>query len=70
MIYCVGDKCPIRTTPYIYHEGQWGPVHKTNFITNWDYPVQFIICIAFISLLIVNVTNMYVDTMDDKEKEK
>ena len=37
-LLCVGDKCPIRTTPYIYHEGQWGPVHKTNFITDWDYP--------------------------------
>ena len=37
-LLCVGDKCPIRTAPYIYKEGQWGPVHKTNFITNWDYP--------------------------------
>ena len=37
-LLCVGDKCPIRTAPYIYKEGQWGPVHKTNHITNWDYP--------------------------------
>ena len=37
-LLCVGDKCPIRTAPYIYKEGQWGPVHKTNIITNWDYP--------------------------------
>ncbi len=37
-LLCVGDKCPIRTAPYIYKEGQWGPMHKTNFITDWDYP--------------------------------
>tara|TARA_B100000902_G_scaffold169555_1_gene164096 strand:+ start:343 stop:1785 length:1443 start_codon:yes stop_codon:yes gene_type:complete len=37
-LICVGPKCSIRTTPYLYHEGIWGPVHKTEFITNWDYP--------------------------------
>ena len=37
-LLCTGDKCPIRTAPYIYHEGVWGPVHKTEQITKWDYP--------------------------------
>ena len=37
-LLCTGDSCPIRTAPYIYHEGLWGPVHKTETITNWDYP--------------------------------
>ena len=37
-LLCTGDKCPIRTAPYIYHEGLWGPVHKTEQITKWDYP--------------------------------
>ena len=37
-LLCKGDKCPIRTVPYIYHEGLWGPMHKTDFITKWDYP--------------------------------
>ena len=36
-LLCVGDKCPIRTAPYIYLGG-WGPQHKTDFITKWDYP--------------------------------
>jgi len=36
-LLCTGDNCPIRTAPYIYHGG-WGPSHKTQFITNWDYP--------------------------------
>ena len=36
-LLCTGDKCPIRTAPYIY-TGGWGPQHKTDFITNWDYP--------------------------------
>ena len=36
-LLCVGDKCPIRTAPYIY-TGGWGPQHKTDFITKWDYP--------------------------------
>ena len=37
-LLCTGDKCPVRTAPYIYHEGLWGPLHKTEQITNWDYP--------------------------------
>ena len=37
-LLCTGDKCPIRTAPYIYHQGLWGPVHKTERITKWDYP--------------------------------
>ena len=37
-LLCTGDKCPIRTAPYMYHEGLWGPLHKTEQITNWDYP--------------------------------
>ena len=37
-LLCTGDKCPIRTVPFIYHEGLWGPEHKTRLITNWDYP--------------------------------
>ena len=37
-LLCTGDSCKIRTTPYIYHEGLWGPVHKTELITKWDYP--------------------------------
>ena len=37
-LLCTGDKCPVRTAPYLYKEGNWGPVHKTNLITNWDYP--------------------------------
>jgi len=37
-LLCTGDKCPVRTTPYIYHPGIWGPTHKTQFITHWDYP--------------------------------
>ena len=32
-----GEKCPIRTVPYI-HKGGWGPQHKVDFITDWDYP--------------------------------
>ena len=36
-LLCVGDKCPIRTSPFIY-TGGWGPTHKTQFITKWDYP--------------------------------
>ena len=36
-LLCTGDKCPIRTVPYIY-TGGWGPVHKTERITKWDYP--------------------------------
>ena len=37
-LLCTGDSCPIRTAPYIYHAGVWGPEHKTRFITDWDYP--------------------------------
>jgi|TARA_B100000073_G_scaffold316647_1_gene293461 glucose-6-phosphate 1-dehydrogenase len=37
-LICEGDNCPIRTTPYIYLEGTWGPHHKTEQITKWDYP--------------------------------
>jgi len=36
-LLCTGDHCPIRTTPYLYCGG-WGPDHKTQFITDWDYP--------------------------------
>ena len=36
-LLCTGDSCPIRTTPYLY-KGGWGPQHKVDFITNWDYP--------------------------------
>ena len=37
-LLCVGSSCPIRTTPYIYMPGSWGPMHKVNQITDWDYP--------------------------------
>jgi len=37
-LLCVGDKCPVRTAPYIYKEGQWGPTHKVSQITDWDFP--------------------------------
>ena len=37
-LLCTGSSCKVRTTPYIYHDGNWGPMHKTQFITNWDYP--------------------------------
>ena len=37
-LLCTGDKCPIRTVPFIYHKGIWGPQHKTEQITKWDYP--------------------------------
>ena len=37
-LLCTGDKCSVRTAPYIYMQGNWGPTHKTNFITKWDYP--------------------------------
>ena len=37
-LLCTGNDCPVRTAPYIYSEGIWGPMHKTNFITDWDYP--------------------------------
>ena len=37
-LLCTGDSCPIRTVPYLYMPGNWGPSHKTQFITDWDYP--------------------------------
>jgi glucose-6-phosphate 1-dehydrogenase len=37
-LLCTGEKCAIRTVPYLYHEGLWGPMHKTDLITKWDYP--------------------------------
>ena len=37
-LLCTGDSCPIRTVPYVYRPGQWGPMHKTERITKWDYP--------------------------------
>ena len=37
-LLCTGDNCPIRTTPYVYPAGTWGPWHKTQAITDWDYP--------------------------------
>jgi len=37
-LLCTGEKCPIRTAPYIYHEGLWGPWNKVEQITKWDYP--------------------------------
>ena len=36
-LLCTGEKCPVRTVPFIY-TGGWGPQHKVDFITNWDYP--------------------------------
>ena len=37
-LLCTGDKCPVRTAPYLYKEGNWGPWHKVQQITDWDYP--------------------------------
>jgi glucose-6-phosphate 1-dehydrogenase len=37
-LLCTGDNCPIRTTPYVYRPGSWGPWHKTQTITDWDFP--------------------------------
>ncbi len=37
-LLCTGNNCRIRTVPYLYKEGIWGPVHKTEQITKWDYP--------------------------------
>ncbi len=36
-LLCTGDSCPIRTVPYIY-TGGWGPHHKVDRITDWDFP--------------------------------
>ena len=37
-LLCTGEACPIRTAPYLYHPGIWGPQHKIEQITKWDYP--------------------------------
>ena len=37
-LLCTGEKCSIRTAPYLYKPETWGPTHKTDFITKWDYP--------------------------------
>jgi len=37
-LLCTGDHCAVRTAPYLYHEGHWGPWHKVDQITKWDYP--------------------------------
>ena len=37
-LLCKGDSCPIRTAPYLYHAGTWGPQYKTDLMTKWDYP--------------------------------
>ena len=37
-LLCTGEKCKIRTVPYIYTGGGWGPQHKVDRITDWDYP--------------------------------
>ena len=39
-LLCKGDKCPVRTVPYIYHGGLWGPWNKVDRITKWDYPLE------------------------------
>ena len=39
-LLCKGNSCPIRTVPYIYHSGLWGPGHKVDRITKWDYPLK------------------------------
>ena len=37
-LLCTGESCPIRTAPYVYMSGSWGPTHKVDSITQWDYP--------------------------------
>jgi glucose-6-phosphate 1-dehydrogenase len=37
-LLCTGYKCPIRTTPYIYHPGSWGPYHILDRVTDWEFP--------------------------------
>jgi len=39
-LLCTGDHCRIRTMPYLYHGGLWGPHHKTELVTKWDYPLK------------------------------
>ena len=41
-LLCTGDYCDIRTTPYIYREGLWGPSHKVDNITKWDLHLRLI----------------------------
>jgi len=36
-LLCVGEHCPVRTAPYPYLEGEWGPV-EVNELTHWDFP--------------------------------
>ena len=38
-LLCTGEKCPVRTVPYIY-TGGWGPCHMVDRITDWDYPLK------------------------------
>jgi len=38
-LLCEGEQCQIRTVPYIYGEGTWGPWHKVDQLgIDWDYP--------------------------------
>ncbi len=37
-LLCEGDQCQIRTVPYVYRPGSWGPMHKTGEVAKWDYP--------------------------------
>ena len=38
-LLCTGDQCQIRTVPYIYGAGTWGPWHKVDQLgIDWDYP--------------------------------
>ena len=38
-LLCEGDQCQIRTVPYIYGAGTWGPWHKVDQLgIDWDYP--------------------------------
>jgi len=39
-LLCTGINCPIRTVPYVYFPGLWGPTHKVERITKWDYPLK------------------------------
>ena len=37
-LLCTGHKCPIRTTPYVYQSGSWGPYHILDRVTHWEFP--------------------------------
>ena len=38
-LLCEGEQCQIRTVPYVYGEGTWGPWHKVDQLgIDWDYP--------------------------------